>query len=126
MLLSIMLSCTDKEKEANKYTNSALIKIENSDFNGAIKDISKSIELTPTNSKLYFLRGNTYFNLRQYQNAIADYNVAINLNEKFTDAYYNRGNTYLLLDNNEKACADFIVAFKLGKPNIEDKIKRCK
>jgi len=125
-LILIVFSCKDEEKEANKYINSALVNIDNSNFSEALKDITKAIELTPKNSKLYYMRGNTYFNIQQYENAIFDYDRAIILNEKYIDAYYNRGSTYLLLDNNEKACSDFITAYKLGKKNIEEKVKKCK
>jgi len=121
LLFIISVSCTDKEKETQKYLNSALVKIDNSDFDGALNDLNKAIELSPKNFKLYFTRGNTYFNKQQYNNAIADYDKAIALNEKYTDAYFNRGNTYQLLNNNDKACADYITAYKLGKPNIKTK-----
>jgi len=125
-IIFFLLACTNKEKEVNKLTNSALLKIENSNFNDAIIDLNKAIKLSPNNSKLYYIRGNTFFNIQQYSNAIADYDKAIEINEKYTDAYYNRANTYLLLDNIDKACSDFTTAYKLGKPNIEEKVRRCK
>jgi hypothetical protein len=61
-----------------------------------------------------------------FNEAIIDFNKAILLNDKYTDAYYNCGYAYSILGNADKACENYFIAFKMGKPNIEDKIIKCK
>ena len=48
----------------------------------ALKICEKIFELFPASSKLYELRGSTYYNLKDYDNAIADYKKAVELNPK--------------------------------------------
>lgn len=120
------VSCVDRKEKAFNLITEAKIKSDNSDFQGALADYNKSIEIDSTIGIAWFLRGNIKLSLRMFTEAISDYNKAIEFNNKNMDAYYNRGYTYFILGNKEKACENYYMAYKLGKPNIEDKIKDCK
>jgi tetratricopeptide (TPR) repeat protein len=81
----------DFEKAAQDYNNhgNALIKGKK-DYDGAIQDYSKAIELVPQDAVAYKNRGNAYKAKGDYEYAFQDYSKAIELNPK--DEY-----VYLLL-----------------------------
>jgi tetratricopeptide (TPR) repeat protein len=49
----------------------------------ALNDYSKSIEIDDKDTDAYFMRGNLYFRLEQYDNAIKDFNIVLGLLPKF-------------------------------------------
>ncbi len=120
------ISCVDKREKASKLVTDALLKTDKSDFQGALIDFNKAIMLDSSDSKIWFLRANIKMDLKLFEEAISDYNKSIELNDKSIDAYYNRGYAYSIIGNQEKACENYFVAFKMGKPNIEDKLKNCR
>ena len=61
------------------------------DYQGAIADYDRALELNPQFAQAYYNRGNAKRTLKDYQGAIADYDKAIELNPRFAQAYYNRG-----------------------------------
>jgi tetratricopeptide (TPR) repeat protein len=80
------------------------------DFEGAVIDFSKAIELDPNNSNvpIYFCsRGNSKFGLGKYKDAIEDYNNAIQIEPNYPDAYLKRANAYEKLNNHEESNKDF-------------------
>ena len=66
--------------EENNFYKSANEKFDKEDYQGAIDDYSKAIELDPQNLKAFSSRGDAKFNLEDYQGAIDDYSKAIELN----------------------------------------------
>jgi len=87
----------------------------NKDFNSAIINYTKAIELDPKHVPAYNSRGIAYDDLKKYPEAIADYTKAIELDPKFADAYYNRGLAYKSLGKTKEAEADFAKAKALEK-----------
>ena len=61
------------------------------DYNGAIADYTKAIELNPNYANAYYNRGISKHNLKDYNGAISDYNKAIEIDPNYANAYYNRG-----------------------------------
>lgn len=53
-----------------------------SDYQQAINDSTKVIELDPKNAKGYVYRGFAYFKLENYQQAINDFKIAARLGDK--------------------------------------------
>jgi len=80
------------------------------EYQKAIDDCSKAIELDPKNADAYNNRGNAYASLGEYQKAIDDCSKAIELDPKNADAYNNRGNAYVLQEFPTAACGDFYQA----------------
>jgi tetratricopeptide (TPR) repeat protein len=120
------ISCVDKKQKANNLIIEALMKSDNYDFNGALINYNQAIILDSTNAKIWFMRANIKMSLNMFNEAIIDYNKSIELNEKNMDAYYNLGSAYFIIGNKNKACENYFIAYKMGKSNIEDKIKNCK
>ena len=61
------------------------------EYEKAIEDYNKAIELDPNLAGVYYNRGNAYFYLKQYEKAIEDFDKAIELNPNNAYAYNNRG-----------------------------------
>ena len=76
---------------------------ESNDRESSILIVSQS---HPKDAEAYNERGNTYYDLQQYDKALADYSKAIEIDPYFAKAYYNRGIIYDDLQQYDKALAD--------------------
>lgn len=106
----------ENPNNAGAYLHRGLIRSHSQeDFEGAIADFSRAIELDPDRAETYNYRGTSYFWLKEFQKALADYNRAIELDPNLTLAYYNRG--YVRIELNDKAGAieDFRKGAALSK-----------
>ena len=63
-------------------------------YNAAIDDLDRVINLNPQDSNAYHNRGVVYADLGEYQRAIADYDEAIRLNPQSVFTYHSRGSSY--------------------------------
>lgn len=97
------------------YSNRASAKFIKRDFNGAIKDFDKAIELSPNNPELYLNRGYLKHIMRDFDGAMNDYNKAISLNKGFAFAYNNRGVLKVALNDTKGAFEDYAKAIELNK-----------
>ena len=70
-----------KKEAAEKYFKLGEQKYNKKDYQGAIADLDKAIELNPKDVRAYYNRGKK--ELKQYKEAIADLDKAIEINEKF-------------------------------------------
>jgi tetratricopeptide (TPR) repeat protein len=75
-------------------------------YRSAVEYFTRAIWEDPTNSELYFLRGNAEAKLDHNQEAITDYSTAIKL-EPEMKYYENRGLTYLEIRDYQSAIKDF-------------------
>ena len=82
-----------------------------------IEEYNKKIEENPNNATYYKNRGNTYFDLKKFEEAIKDYDKAIELDSNNATYYKNRGFTYSRLKNFEEAIKDYDKAIKLDSNN---------
>jgi len=127
ILLPALFSCTSKTEQAKQFFNEGIAKTYKGDFESALKDFDKAIEIKADFFEAYYQRGNVKFNLRQYKEAIMDFDKAIEINPEYADAYVNRGNTVSIIEQNPLAgCEDWKKAKDLGKHNLDEKIKFCK
>ena len=115
----ILKDCTLKgplkktQDEAVGYSNLGNNYYGIGDYQEAIKDFDRAIELDPKLAGAYWGRGKTYHELGDYQEAIKDFDRAIELNPKLGGAYWSRGKTYQKLGNQQQAKEDFKTAAKL-------------
>ena len=98
------------------------------DYENAIKDLNRVIELNPNESEhihIYYYRGHSKYELGDYENAIKDLNKSLELdhNESFQHLseyiYYYRGLSKYALEDYENAIKDFDQLLEL-QPNISD------
>ena len=85
-------------------------------YDKAIVESTKAIELDPTSTMAYFLRGSAYGEEGEYDKAIIDYAEAIRVDPNYAVAYNNRGNAYKKQGNKAKAEADFAKAEEPSGP----------
>jgi tetratricopeptide (TPR) repeat protein len=76
------------------------------DYQKALADLTKSIELASEDAQVYVDRGNVYGSMGEIQSAIDDYSQAININPQHSQAHYNRGLAYSQQNLPEKALED--------------------
>ena len=82
-------------------------------FERAITDFDKAIDLKPTYAPAYYNRGAVYRKKGDFERAIADFDKAIDLKPTYAPAYYNRGAVYRKKGDFERAIADFTKVIEL-------------
>jgi tetratricopeptide (TPR) repeat protein len=105
---------------AEEYFNIAFKASDNQNYQKAIQDYNKAIEINPNNGNIYYNKGAAHNNLKEYIKAISSYDKTIEINPNDSEAYNNRGFSYYLLNKYEKACKDFKIAIKLGNTQFYD------
>jgi len=80
----------------------------------AISDCNKVIYLDPNSAFAYFVRGNTYYDIGDFNLAIADCTQSIRLAPDLVEAYIVRGKAYKKRGNHNLADRDFAKAKELG------------
>ena len=97
--IACFASCSQRRKApqptAESFFNSGLNKCQYGDYNGAVADFNRAIELNPTNADAYINRGEARSHLNDYSGAVADDTKAIELSPRYFTAYYARGNARL-------------------------------
>lgn len=91
------------------------------EYNLAIIEINKAIQINPFNPEAYFLRSLVDNNLGKFDESLNDINKAIQESEKqniqFADFYSWRGSLYITIRNLKKAEKDFLIALKIDPTN---------
>jgi tetratricopeptide (TPR) repeat protein len=89
------------------------------DFDQALSDYTKVIELDPKLAQAYNNRGLTYVNKGNLDQALSDYAQAIELDPKNATTYNNRGIAYYTKGNLDQAIADFNKAIDLDSKGAQ-------
>ena len=69
-------------------------RLDNGDFDSAIRHFTEAIRLAPTDPTVYLYRGCSYGNKGEFDEAIADFTKGIALNPSDAFAYFARGYAY--------------------------------
>jgi regulator of sirC expression with transglutaminase-like and TPR domain len=88
-------------------------------YDKAIADFSRVIEIDPKSKEAYYDRGIAYATIGQVNKSIADYSRLIEIDPRYAKAYSNRGADYFNLGQLDKAIADYTVAIAID-PNYPD------
>ncbi|WP_422351133.1 tetratricopeptide repeat protein [Flagellimonas sp.] len=84
------------------------------EYQKAIKDLDKSIELNDKNDLTYFIRGQVYFELEDFEKVISDTNEAIELEDNDWKYYNLRGTALVKLENYPESILSFDKAIELS------------
>jgi len=103
-----------------KLLKRALKRLELDDYQGAINDLDKAIEIKPDYAEAYFRRGMTYKTNGTRNKAITDFKRAIFFNLNSFELYYNL--SYLL--HKEERCLTLDLALLLNPDSYEALITR--
>jgi protein O-mannosyl-transferase len=114
------------------YLNRGIAYARQNEYDKAIEDISKAIQLDTRQTKAYYSnyarayynRGNMYFNQGRFDLALQDFNKCIEWNPKYGQAYFNRGNIYTDTREYDKALADFSRAAELNPRDAKPFVNR--
>ena len=80
-----------KVRDYEYFFNRAQDKFELADYEEAILDYNKALELSPSEiSLVYSMRGNAKRNLNDFDGAILDQNKALDFDPLYADGYFNR------------------------------------
>jgi tetratricopeptide (TPR) repeat protein len=103
-----------KEMEARSFLSDADQSIEQGDYDQAIADCNRAIELAPDLAAAYHKRGFVHaYHLYEYEKAIADYDRAIELDPKHKWAYGDKGCALRELGRYDEALAALDQAIQL-------------
>ena len=99
------------------YEKRADASLSKGEFDSALTDYTKAIEINPASPEAFLGRGMAYANKRSFDLAVADYNKAIELKPKYSAAYENRAESFEKKDEKEKAAADYDKAVEFEPSN---------
>ena len=104
---------------ATQYFDQGVEKYDAGNYQGAIDDYTKAIEINTQYAIAYNNRGNAKRYLNDRQGAIADFTTAIEINPRFVLAYFNRGIDRFALGDLRAAITDYDKAIEID-PQFED------
>ncbi|HAN77927.1 MAG TPA: hypothetical protein DCQ31_09225 [Bacteroidales bacterium] len=81
----------DSSKNFDAVNNCVSCALEMKDYASANGFLTKAIELKKDNARLYFLRGQSFAQLKNNKMAIADYKTATEIDTTMSDAYFASG-----------------------------------
>lgn len=126
MVILVALVFVVNAQNAKELTQKGRELYEKRDFMEALLNLNKAIEIDPTYSNAYYLRGNIKDNFDDRHGAMKDYNTAIEKNPKFADAFYARGNVKMKLQDYYGAISDYSAAITVNENYIEAYFNRGK
>lgn len=110
---------TTAANRANAYNNRCNAYNSKGEYDRAIADCNRAIELNQNYAEAYDNRGDAYDGKGEHDRAIADFTRAIMLNPKDAAAHYDRGLAYRHKGDNDRAIADYTRAIAL-KPDYAE------
>jgi len=104
-----------KARNYEYFFNRAQDKFELADYEGAVLDYNKALELSPTEICLvYSMRGNAKRNLGDFDGAISDQNKALDFDPLYADGYFNRGSAKYKMGDFAGAIEDYTQVIKIN------------
>jgi len=100
--------------DAHMYINMGINNAKQGNYQQAIKDYDKAIELDPKYAQIYLNRAAVYGKLGNYTQVIKDSTKVIELDPKSAVAYFFRGNSHIHLGNYQQAMKDYDKAIELN------------
>ena len=102
--------CTDRilqfPRDATAIFNRGSAYLSKGDFDSAIADYTRVIQIDPAYSITYYYRGTAYERREQYNQAIADFSKTVEINPRHGGAFNARARIYLKTDQRVLALRD--------------------
>ena len=115
---------SEVENDAKPFYDRALSHLKKSQYDEAIRELNKAIDIFPRYALAYNDRGVAYLRKQQYDRAISDFTKALDINPKHHYAHHNRGIAHLRKEQYGKAISDFSKAIKLDLSNPDNYYQR--
>jgi tetratricopeptide (TPR) repeat protein len=103
-----------EDRSATSWAQSASAKIDRRDYDGAIADATKAIEVDAKCADAWFNRARAKAGKRDAAGAVEDYTRAIEMDPKLPGAYVNRGIQKRALGDVDAAIADYSKAIEVS------------
>ncbi len=107
----------DNPNHSIPYTERGRFYIVQSEFERALFDLNKAVEIDDQNSLAWNNRGSAYAGMGRAQEAVENFDVAIEIDPNYAFAYSNRGIELSKMGFPEKAMFDFDKAIELEPQN---------
>lgn len=115
ILLMVLPAC--HQQSSSHYLKNGSAKYQLQNFQGAIVDLDRAVELDANNAEAYYLRALCYSNINELDKAEVDFSKTISLQADYKEAYFNRA-FYIYQKNGsyQKAIEDYNMFLQL-KPS---------
>ena len=108
-----------KPDYANAYNNRGFVYGNKGEYDKAITDYTKVIDIKPDYAIAYNNRGIAYYHKGDYDKAMADFNKAINLKLDYESGYNNRGELRYKMDDYKGSIEDCSRAIELDSDGVK-------
>lgn len=99
----------------NAYVNRGAAYGQARQYDTAIVDLTKALEMGANKADVYYFRGEVYLGMREYEKSIADLSKSIERDKSYYLAFHMRGVAFLRLEKYTEAVEDLNRAIKLEK-----------
>ncbi len=124
LLVVLCLAGLALAESAQQFFDRGVEASENDNYDEAIADFTKALEIDPNYAKAYGNRGITYAEKGQPDEAIADFNKALQINPKDAEAYTYRGWAYAYKGQFDQAITDYNKAIEINPKLTEAYLNR--
>lgn len=100
-------------KKARPYNGRGLVYYRQGNFDKALEDFNKALEINPDFTLALQNRGNLYQKREEYEKAIEDFTKITKIDKYNRSVYNNRANSYYKTGQYQKAIADYIFFLKV-------------
>jgi len=107
----------DYIKRGNEYLDRGDKNNNKADYDLAIAEFNRAIQLDPNIATAYFGRGRGYLRKGDNSRAVTDYSQALRLNPNDAISYSNRGRAYARMGDYDNAVTDFESALRIDPNN---------
>jgi len=105
---------SEKSQSAEFYYNRGITYYKKGQYDQAILDYTKALEINPRHAKAYCNRGVAYGEKGIHDQAISDFNNALEIDPRYAEAYYNRGVAYREKGQYDQAISDYTKALEIN------------
>ncbi|UCE83076.1 MAG: tetratricopeptide repeat protein [Deltaproteobacteria bacterium] len=105
---------------ALNHTNRGTTFLRKGQYDAAIGEYNKALEMNPSSALAYYNRSVAYTSTGQYDKAVKDCNSALQLNPEHANSYYSRGVSYWHLGSKDEAIKDLQAAAKMEHKGAQD------
>ena len=99
------------------YINRGIEFARKADYNNALNNLNKAIELNSRSPEAFYNRSRVYLKLEKLKESMRDISSAIEINPSLADLYGHRGTLFCHTAEFDKALADMELALKLENAN---------